>query len=74
MKGQKQSTIKVLQNKIEGLTNVVRELIKEVQINASLAQGTLTAFQLHLGEEEWEKILEELKNKEKREIKQKEKI
>ena len=29
MKGQKQSTIKVLQNKIEGLTNVVRELIKE---------------------------------------------
>ena len=73
MKGQKQSTIKVLQNKIEGLTNVVRELIKEVQINASLAQGTLTAFQLHLGEEEWEKILEELKNKEKREIKQKEK-
>ena len=73
MKGQKQSTIKVLQNKIEGLTNVVRELIKEVQINDSLAQGTLTAFQLHLGEEEWEKILEELKNKEKREIKQKEK-
>ena len=73
MKGQKQSTIKVLQNKIEGLTNVVRELIKEVQINASLAQGTLTAFQLYIGEEEWNRVLEELKDKDKRQVEQKEK-
>jgi hypothetical protein len=35
-----------LKRKVEALTNVVRELIKEVQTNASLAQGTLTAFQL----------------------------
>ena len=73
MKGQKQSTTKVLQNKIEGLTNVVRELIKEVQINASLAQGTLTAFQLHIGKDEWEKLVEELKDKEKRTIETQEK-
>ena len=55
-----------LKKKVEALTNVVQQLIREVQINASLAQGTLTAFQLHLGEEEWNKVLEELKDKEKR--------
>ena len=33
-----------LKSKVEALTNVVQQLIKEVQMNASLAQGTLTAF------------------------------
>jgi len=55
-----------LKKKVEALTNVVQALIKEVQINASLAQGTLTAFQLYLGEEKWEKLVEELKDVEKR--------
>jgi len=55
-----------LKNKVKGLTNIVKKLIQEVQINATLAQGTLTAFQLHLGEEEWNKLVEELKDKEKR--------
>jgi uncharacterized Fe-S center protein len=55
-----------LKQKVEALTRVVQQLIKEVQINASLAQGTLTAFQLHLGEKEWNKLVEELKDKEKR--------
>ena len=62
-----------LKKKVEALTNVVRQLIKEIQTNASIAQGTLTALQLYVGEEEWEKILEELKDREKREIEQKEK-
>ena len=60
MKGKKQSKVEVLQNKVQALTNVVRELIKEIQANTSLAQGTLTAFQLHIGKDEWEKIVEEL--------------
>ena len=55
-----------LKKKVEALTNVVQALIKEVQTNVSLAQGTLTAFQLHLGEEEWNKLVEELKDVEKR--------
>lgn len=55
-----------LKNKVEGLTNVVKQLIKEVQRNANICQGTLTALQLHLGEKEWNKIVEELKDKEKR--------
>ena len=55
-----------LKAKVEGLTNVLRQIVKEVQRNADIAQGTLTALQLHLGEKEWNKIVEELKDKEKR--------
>ena len=55
-----------LKQKVEGLTSVVRQLIKEVQRNADICQGTLTALQLHLGEKEWDKIVEELKDREKR--------
>ena len=58
-----------LKKKVEALTNVVRQLIKEIQANASMAQGTLTALQLHLGEDEWNKIVEELKNIEERRTK-----
>tara|TARA_R100000781_G_scaffold2871_1_gene4360 strand:+ start:509 stop:757 length:249 start_codon:yes stop_codon:yes gene_type:complete len=63
-----------LKQKVEALTRVVQQLIKEVQMNASLAQGTLTAFQLHIGEEEWNKVLEELKDKEKRDTKNEKKL
>ena len=31
-----------------------------------MSEGTLTALQLHLGKEEWEKIVQELKDREKR--------
>jgi|TARA_B100000900_G_scaffold267941_1_gene228763 ACT domain-containing protein len=55
-----------LKQKVESLTKVVQALIKELQHNVSMAQGTLTAFQLHVGKEEWEKIVEELKDVEKR--------
>ena len=60
-----------LKKKVESLTKVVQALIKEVQHNASLAQGTLTAFQLHIGEEEWNKVIAELQDREKRRTKEK---
>ena len=63
-----------LKRKVEALTNVVRELIKEVQTNASLAQGTLTAFQLHIGKDEWNKLVEELKNVEERRVQEDKKL
>ena len=53
-----------LKQKVEALTRVVQQLIKEVQHNASLAQGTLTAFQLHIGEEEWNKVVKQLQARE----------
>ena len=55
-----------LKQKVEALTRVVQQLIKEVQINASLAQGTLTAFQLHIGKEEWVKLVEKMKEQEEK--------
>jgi len=62
-----------MKKRVEGLTNVVRNLIKEVQVNANIAQGTLTALQHHLGKDEWEKIIEELKDIEKRHLEKGEK-
>ena len=35
-----------------------------------MSEGTLTAFQIHVGKDEWEKIVEELKNKEQRDVEQ----
>ena len=63
-----------LKLKVEALTNVVRQLIKEIQTNASMAQGTLTAFQLYIGEEEWNKIVVELKEREERRTKEEKKL
>ena len=57
----KENKLIEMKNKIESLTRVVQALIKEVQMNASLAQGTLTAFQLHIGENKWKELLNELK-------------
>jgi len=62
-----------LKKKVESLTRVVQALIKEVQTNANLAQGTLTAFQLHIGEDEWKKVVDELKNLEERRTKEQDK-
>ena len=62
-----------VKKKVEALTKVVQALIKEVQHNASLAEGTLTAFQLHIGEDEWNKVVDELKNIEERRTKEQDK-
>jgi len=55
-----------LKQKVEALTRVVQRLIKEIQMNTSLSQGTLTAFQMHIGKEEWEKIVKQLQEKEQK--------
>ena len=62
----KENTLIEMKKKVESRTKVIQQLIKEVQANANLAQGTLTAFQLHIGEDEWEKVVEKLKDVEKR--------
>ncbi len=59
-----------LKLKVDGLTKLVKQLFMEIQNTNNLAQGTLTAFQLHLGEDEWNKIVEELKNIEERRTKE----
>ena len=63
-----------LKAKVEALTRVVQQLIKEVQKNSSMSQGTLTALQIHLGEEDWNKVVKQLQDRELEEQeKQKEK-
>lgn len=62
-----------LKLKVEGLTKIVRQLVKEIQHNASMSQGVLTALQIHVGEEDWNKIVEELKDRETRTNKEQEK-
>jgi|TARA_R110002074_G_C12051884_1_gene619889 hypothetical protein len=60
-----------LKQKVEALTRVVQALIKEIQSNTSLAQGTLTAFQMHIGKEEWEKVVKQLQDREQEEKQEK---
>ena len=62
----KEQKLLEMKNKVEALTRVVQELIKEIQTNASLIQGTLTAFQLHIGKEEWVKLVEKMQEQEEK--------
>ena len=53
-----------LKEKVEALTRVVGQMLKDLQQIDSLARGTLTAFQLHIGEDDWNKVMIELKERE----------
>ena len=62
----KESKLIEMQKKIEQLTNVVNSLIQKLQQVDVMSKGTLTAFQLHIGEDTWKKLVEELQDVEKR--------
>ena len=62
----KENKLILMQKKIEQLTNVVNSLIQKLQQVDQLAKGTLTAFQLNIGKDEWTKLVEELKDVESR--------
>jgi len=62
----KENKLILMQKKIEQLTNVVNGLIQKHQQVDVMSKGTLTAFQLSIGEEEWKKLVEELQDVEKR--------
>ncbi len=51
----KESKLIELKNRVDGLTKVVKGLLNEVHSCVSMSQGTLTALQLHVGKDEWEK-------------------
>ena len=46
-----------MENKIKQLTNVVNSLIQKLQQVDIMSKGTLTAFQLHIGEEKWKELV-----------------
>tara|TARA_R110002153_G_scaffold185614_1_gene338728 strand:- start:262 stop:474 length:213 start_codon:yes stop_codon:yes gene_type:complete len=53
-----------LKEKVAALTRVVQQLINEVQKNSTMSQGTLTALQVHMGEEDWNKLVKQLQERE----------
>ena len=62
----KENNLILMQNKIKKLTEVVNSMIQKLQQVDQMAKGTLTAFQLNIGEEEWKKIVDELQDLESR--------
>lgn len=65
-----QKNIKQLQEQVEVLGGALTRALKDLDAIKILAQGTLTSFQLHIGQEEWNKLVEELKDLEKRDVEQ----
>ena len=62
----KESTLIEMQKRIEKIGQVLNELIQKLQQVDQMAKGTLTAFQLNIGKETWDKLVEELKDVESR--------
>jgi len=65
-----QKNIKQLQEQVNILGGALTRALKDLDAIKTLAQGTLTSFQLHIGQEEWDKLVEELKDLEKRDVEQ----
>jgi len=65
-----QKNIKQLQEQVEVLGGALTRALKDLDAVKMLAQGTLTSFQLHIGQKEWDKLVEELKDLEKRDVEQ----
>tara|TARA_R110001592_G_scaffold169337_9_gene405845 strand:+ start:256 stop:462 length:207 start_codon:yes stop_codon:yes gene_type:complete len=65
-----QKNIKQLQEQVEVLGGALTRALKDLDAVKMLAQGTLTSFQLHIGQDEWNKLVEELKDLEKRDVEQ----
>ena len=63
----KENKLIAMQNQIAALTHTLRQLIIDFTRLDELSRGTLTAFQLYLGEKKWDKLVEELKNIKKKE-------
>ena len=65
-----QKNIKQLQEQVGILSGALTRALKDLDAIKILAQGTLTSFQLHIGQEEWDKLVEELKDLEKKDVEQ----
>jgi len=56
----KENKLILMEKKIEQLTNVANGLIGKLQQVDVMAKGTLTAFQLHIGEDKWKELVNEM--------------
>jgi hypothetical protein len=62
----KESKLIEMQNRIAKIGQVLNEMLGKLQQVDQMAKGTLTAFQLNIGKENWDKLVEELKDIESR--------
>ena len=73
----KESTIqgkfKKLEKQMLAITNVIKRLIQDMGSVESIANGALSALKISMTEEEWNQIVEELKERHKKDTKQSDK-
>ena len=62
----KEQTLVEMGRKIDSLIKVSQKLIQEIQQIDTLSRGTLSALQLFMGKEEWEKVVKEMKELEEK--------
>ncbi len=67
----KEDKLILMKNKIDQLGKVVNQLIIKLSQVDQMSKGTLTAFQLHIGESKWKELVEELKKLEQPEQEEK---
>ena len=63
----KESKLIEMQKKVEILGSALKKTLLRVGALEEFTQGILTSFQIHIGKDEWEKIVEQLKDINKRE-------
>ena len=63
----KESKLIEMQKKIEVLGSALKNTLLKQNALEQYTQGILTSFQIHIGKDEWEKIVEQLKDINKRE-------
>ena len=63
----KESKLIDMQRKVEILGSALKKALVKINALESFTQGMLTSFQIHICKDEWEKIVEQLKDINKRE-------
>jgi len=63
----KESKLLDMQRKVEILAAALKKALVRIENLQEFTQGILTSFQIHIGKDEWEKIVEQLKDINKRE-------
>ena len=63
----KESKLVDMQRKVEILAAALKKALVRIENLQEFTQGMLTSFQIHIGKDEWEKIVEQLKDINKRE-------
>jgi len=63
----KESKLIEMQRKIEILGTATQNALKRTEALQEFTQGLLASFQLYIGKDEWEKLVEKLKDLNKKE-------